>query len=123
MLDQNEKNEKLKSVREESERLRAENARLRAMLGILDSAAERNGAPEIGAVATLSDSASQAWTPEKKIALFRDLFRGREDVYAVRWERRDGHSGYSPASVMDWRAIHAARPDAMLRSIMSARRR
>jgi hypothetical protein len=47
MPDQNDKKEQLKSAREESEHLRAENARLRAMLGILDSAAERNGAPEI----------------------------------------------------------------------------
>ena len=111
MPDQNDKKEQLKSAREESERLRAENARLRALLGILDSAAERNGAPEVGAVDTFSGSANQVWTPEKKITLFRSLFRGREDVYAVRWERRDGHSGYSPAGVMDWRAIHAARPE------------
>jgi superfamily II DNA or RNA helicase len=111
MPDQNDKKEQLKSAREESERLRAENARLRALLGILDSAAERNGALEVGAVDTFSSSANQVWTPEKKITLFRSLFRGREDVYAVRWERRDGHSGYSPAGVMDWRAIHAARPE------------
>src|SRR5580704_5383673 len=111
MPDQNDKKEQLKSAREESERLRAENARLRALLGILDSAAERNGAPEVGAVDTFSGSANQVWTPEKKITLFRSLFRGREDVYAVRWERRDGHSSYSPAGVMDWRAIHAARPE------------
>jgi regulator of replication initiation timing len=77
MPDQNDKKEQLKSAREESERLRAENARLRAMLGILDSAAERerNGAPEIGAVDTFSGSANQVWTPEKKITLFRSLFR------------------------------------------------
>jgi superfamily II DNA or RNA helicase len=42
--------------------------------------------------------------------MFRSLFRGREDVYAVRWER-NGKSGYSPACVMDWRAIHSARPE------------
>jgi hypothetical protein len=39
------------------------------------------------------------------------LFRGREDVYAIRWERKDSQSGYSPAGVMDWRAIHAAKPE------------
>ena len=42
--------------------------------------------------------------------MFRRLFRGREDVYAVRWER-SGKSGYSPACVMDWRAIHSAKPE------------
>lgn len=34
-----------------------------------------------------------------KVALFRRLFQGREDVYAVRWERRDGRGGYSPAAM------------------------
>ena len=36
--------------------------------------------------------------PGAKIALFRSLFRGREDVYARRFEsRRTGKSGYAPA--------------------------
>jgi len=48
---------------------------------------------------------------EKKIALFRSLFRGRDDVYAVRWKGKNGKSGYSPAGAMDWRTIHAARPE------------
>ena len=35
--------------------------------------------------------------PEAKIALFRSLFRGREDVYPRRFEsRKTGKSGYSP---------------------------
>ena len=35
---------------------------------------------------------------EKKIALFRRLFRGRSDVFPVRWENRTtGRSGYAPA--------------------------
>lgn len=35
---------------------------------------------------------------EQKIALFRRLFRGRTDVYPIRWEKKDGSkSGYTPA--------------------------
>lgn len=35
---------------------------------------------------------------EAKIALFRSLFRGREDVYPRRFEsRKTGKSGYAPA--------------------------
>jgi hypothetical protein len=35
---------------------------------------------------------------EAKIALFRSLFRGREDVYPPRFEsRKTGRAGYSPA--------------------------
>jgi hypothetical protein len=37
-------------------------------------------------------------TPEEKLALYRALFRGRDDVYALRWENaRTGRSGWSPA--------------------------
>lgn len=32
------------------------------------------------------------------MGLFKRLFRGRQDVYAVRWERLDGRAGYAPAS-------------------------
>ena len=34
----------------------------------------------------------------EKISLFKRLFRGRHDVYAVRWEYPDGRTGYAPAS-------------------------
>ena len=46
-----------------------------------------------------------------RIALFRSLFRGREDVYARRWENDDGRNGYVPAHVKDWKAINKSRPD------------
>ncbi|MFO7891028.1 MAG: DEAD/DEAH box helicase family protein, partial [bacterium] len=35
------------------------------------------------------------------IELYKSLFRGREDVYAVRWEK-NGKSGYMPAYDVDW---------------------
>ena len=41
-------------------------------------------------------------SPEEKVKLFLELFRGREDVYAVRWEGRDGKAGYSPACRRVW---------------------
>src|SRR5882672_8731032 len=40
---------------------------------------------------------------EEKIALFRSLFRGREDVYPRRFEsRKTGKSGYAPACGNEW---------------------
>ncbi len=47
-----------------------------------------------------SDSA--AFSPEKKIKLFKSLFRGREDVYPIRWEGKNGKSGYSPVCSNEW---------------------
>lgn len=41
---------------------------------------------------------SDKMTPDEKIKLFRSLFKGREDVYARRWENlKTNKSGYSPA--------------------------
>jgi superfamily II DNA or RNA helicase len=46
---------------------------------------------------------TQHSTPEAKIALFRSLFRGREDVYPRRFESsKTGKSGYSPACGNEW---------------------
>ena len=40
---------------------------------------------------------------KEKIKLFRTLFRGREDVYAVFWfNERTGKKGYSPACEDPW---------------------
>ena len=40
---------------------------------------------------------------EDKIALFRSLFRGREDIYPQRFEsRKTGRAGYSPACGNEW---------------------
>jgi hypothetical protein len=42
-------------------------------------------------------------TQEQKIALFRSLFRGREDVYPRRFEsKRTGKSGYQPVCRNEW---------------------
>lgn len=45
----------------------------------------------------------QSSTSEAKIALFRSLFRGREDVYSRRFEsRKTGRSGYCPVCANEW---------------------
>ena len=41
--------------------------------------------------------------PEAKIAVFRGLFRGREDVHARRFEsRKTGKTGYQPVCANEW---------------------
>ncbi|MEW6599819.1 MAG: DEAD/DEAH box helicase family protein [Nitrospirota bacterium] len=53
-----------------------------------------------------SSSAASVTTqssPDKKIALFRSLFRGREDVYPKRWtSKKTGVVGYSPVCENEW---------------------
>jgi superfamily II DNA or RNA helicase/very-short-patch-repair endonuclease len=46
---------------------------------------------------------NQRSASEHKIALFRSLFRGREDIYPRRFEsRKTGRAGYSPACGNEW---------------------
>jgi superfamily II DNA or RNA helicase len=42
-------------------------------------------------------------SPASKVSLFRDLFSGREDVFAIRWENRSrGRAGYAPRCEHEW---------------------
>lgn len=111
MSDQDNTQERLKTAQEECHRLREENAHLRAMLGINQLPPNEPASQAASAPKVSSTTRSGVSTPEEKISLFRNLFRGREDVFAIRWEGKSGKSGYSPAGIMDWRAIHAARPE------------
>lgn len=48
---------------------------------------------------------------EAKVTLFRRRFRGRTDVYPVRWESKTtGKSGYAPACANEWRAGVCEKP-------------
>lgn len=47
----------------------------------------------------------------QKIALFRRLFRGRDDVFPARWENvKSGRSGYSPVCANEWREGLCGKP-------------
>jgi len=80
--------------------LREDNARLRALLG-LPAPEPAQVFPESRCEASVT--VTRESPSEAKIALFRSLFRGREDVYPVRWEtKRTGRSGYFPACANKW---------------------
>ena len=50
-------------------------------------------------------------SPSQKIALFRSLFRGRTDVYPIRWESHStGKSGYAPACANEWKSGVCEKP-------------
>jgi superfamily II DNA or RNA helicase len=98
----------------EIESLRAENERLRGLLGLNG---DREAAPPAAWEPTLFVPAvplrpvvDRRSSPADKIGLFRSLFAGRDDVYGVRWENdRTRKSGWSPAVVGGW--VNAKRPD------------
>jgi len=47
---------------------------------------------------------------DQKITLFRRLFRGRVDVYPIRWKSAKGRSGYSPACGNEWKTGLCSKP-------------
>ena len=50
-------------------------------------------------------------SPASKVSLFRDLFRGREDVFAIRWENRArGRAGYAPRCANEWQPGICGKP-------------
>jgi superfamily II DNA or RNA helicase len=88
----------------ELDQLRRENARL---IGLLEAhgIAWRSSDPPRSEPPPVSDqpAASAPGSAEQKVALFRRLFRGRDDVYALRWQSRSsGRSGYAPACANEW---------------------
>ena len=43
------------------------------------------------------------FSPNEKVRLFKELFRGRTDVYAKHWiSKKTGKSGYSPVCKNEW---------------------
>ena len=91
--------------------LRAENARLVALLEAqgIDWQVQQPSAPP-ASIANAIEPAT-TFTTEHKVALFRRLFRGRSDVYPIRWESKSsGKSGYSPACANEWRAGVCEKP-------------
>jgi len=54
-------------------------------------------------VALVSEPEPSRFSTTEKVALFRRLFRGRTDVYPIRWESKTtGMTGYTPACGNEW---------------------
>ncbi len=61
--------------------------------------------------ASCATDAGAAWSPERKVALFASLFRGREDVFPRRWEKPGkGRSGWAPCCSNEWVPGVCAKP-------------
>ena len=86
---------------EELAKLRAENARLIELLEAhgIDWRSPRNASETAG-----PGPESSVLSAADKVSLFRRLFAGRSDIYAVRWESKTTRkSGYAPACANEWR--------------------
>jgi hypothetical protein len=95
-------NDRIAFLEAECAKLRDENDRLRALV----ERREVRDAPRvpIDSTASSTDDASVRHdsATADRVALFRSLFRGREDVYPIRWESKSGRTGYNPACNNEW---------------------
>jgi superfamily II DNA or RNA helicase len=76
-------------LQDENNRLKIEVERLRRENALL-----RGDQPH-------TDESDEPLTAREKIELFLTVFRGRRDIFALRWESRTGKAGYSPAHFHD----------------------
>ena len=99
---------RLSAMEAELASLRDENTRLRKMLGLDDArpAEVTPWRPSLFGVRNAHDrleDVDHESPTATKVALFRQLFVGRSDVYALRWENaRTGKSGWGPAVRGGW---------------------
>ncbi len=61
------------------------------------------GGVALSSLSNKHDFVTSGSSTRDKIALFRSLFRGRPDVYAHGYRRKDGGIGYTPACTNEWK--------------------
>jgi superfamily II DNA or RNA helicase len=87
-----------KELENENKRLAKENERMRQQLGLTET---NNNAQKISV--SEGTTVNKYSSAKEKIELFRSLFKGREDVFARRWQSTtSGKSGYQPICVNEW---------------------
>ena len=106
---------------EQVDQLTQENRRLKAKLGLQEPPTLRDTTQPIQMEIAVPDGESNNAKPHanttsasdsiSKIRLFMSLFRGRDDVYARRWENKNkGTSGYAPVCLNQWQPGVCGKP-------------
>lgn len=98
--------QKYEAALREIDRLREENRQLKLLT---EERIEEETPAEHSAllpnVSNTDDQITQYSTVGKKLALYRSYFQGREDVYPIRWQNKQGKSGYSPVCGNEWTVV------------------
>jgi len=116
----------LKDLQTKYQLLLAENRLLKEELnalksGLSDAELQRQGEPSLShepeniiqpsATESSSDSISYRSESAEKIRLFMSLFKGRDDVYAKRWDsKKNDKAGYSPVCLNEWQRGVCGKP-------------
>jgi len=103
LKDQNSINEKIRAAEQELAALDAKRTALKVRIEQLQSLKQSIADEQLPFDQSSKSKVTNDSTQEEKIALFRSLFRGREDVYPKRFEsKRSGKSGYQPVCRKEW---------------------
>lgn len=113
--------EKYNLLLSENSRLTKENGRLKAQLGITKRKPSENGIAQSTTEKNMCDDEPTDGTSVSdvnntsnsisKIKLFISLFKGRDDVYAKKWEnKKKATSGYSPVCLNQWQVGLCGKP-------------
>ncbi len=97
---------KYRLLLKENQKLKKENTKLKQKINELTG---KNKSPKIQS-STGKSKINNYSPPEEKINLFMNLFKGRDDVFAKRWESKKGNSGYSPICLNEWDPILCKKP-------------
>jgi superfamily II DNA or RNA helicase len=105
----------MESPRDLDVAIAAAEARLSELEQLRGAAAERlaelRAARARASAGAGAQSADGDWSPERKLALYASLFRGRDDVFPLRWENRaKGKTGWAPRCANEWRPTVCGKP-------------
>jgi len=89
--------------------LEAENAALKARLSLYEP--QNNPSPKLMSPEITTTLIDYKSAPDKKVALFSSLFIARTDVFATRWQNKQGKSGYTPACQNEWKRGICKKPN------------
>lgn len=106
---QNNQDIEFKKIQEEYKKLTRENIKLKRLLvqNNIEISIEENSGP---ANITAQNTPNISFSTADKIKIYRSLFRGRENIYAKRWESKNGRAGYSPACANEWNRHFCQKP-------------
>jgi superfamily II DNA or RNA helicase len=103
LKDQNSINEKIRAAEQELAALDSKRTALKVRIEQLQSLKQSIADEQLPFDQSSKSNVTNDSTQEEKIAFFRSLFRGREDVYPKRFEsKRSGKSGYQPVCQKEW---------------------
>ncbi len=108
-IDYNELFIKYERLQDDYRRLQAENTALKSQLCIYKT--QNSPLPALISPEKNSHLVDYKSAPEKKVALFSSLFIGRTDVFATRWQNKQGKSGYTPACQNEWKRGICQKPN------------